>query len=52
MLLTIDFDEDFIDEEGVAIAPVLSFQSACINGAELDTPESDRFTTDGDAALN
>jgi len=31
VLLAIDFDEDFIDEEGVTIAPVLSLQSAGIN---------------------
>jgi hypothetical protein len=38
MPLTIDFDEDFFDEEGLAIASVLSLQSAAINGPELDTP--------------
>ena len=37
MLFAIDFDEDFIDEENIATAPVLSFQSAGINGSELDT---------------
>jgi len=25
MLLAINFDEDFINEEGIAVAPVLSF---------------------------
>jgi hypothetical protein len=40
VLLAIDFDEDFIDEEGVTIAPVLSLQSAGINCSEFDAPES------------
>jgi hypothetical protein len=33
--------EDFIDEDGIAIAMMLSFQAAGINGSELDTPEAD-----------
>jgi hypothetical protein len=37
MLLTADFDEDFIDIKRVAIGLMLSFQSASMNGAELDT---------------
>ena len=51
MLLTVYFYEDFIDEKGIAIAPVFSFQSACINGTELDAPEADRFTADSDTAF-
>jgi hypothetical protein len=43
--------EDFIDVEGITVASMLSFQSACINGSELDTPEPDRFTADSDASL-
>jgi hypothetical protein len=41
MLLAIDLDEDFIDVEGIAAALMLSFQTAGIDGSELDTPESD-----------
>jgi len=52
MLLAIDLHEDFIDEEGVTITSVLSFQSAGINGSELDTPEADRFAADSDASLS
>ena len=52
MLLAIDFDDDFIDEEGVTIAPVLSLQSAGINGSELDAPETDCLSADGDATFS
>ena len=43
--------EDFIDEEGIAVASMLAFQSACVNGSELDTPQANRFATDVDAAF-
>ena len=43
--------EHFIDVEGIAVAPVLSLQSAGINGSKLDTPETDRFSGYGDTAL-
>ena len=36
MLLAIDFYEDFVEEERVAIASVLSFKAAGINGSERD----------------
>ena len=36
MLLAVDFDEYFIDVERVTVAPMLPFQSAGINGSELD----------------
>ena len=52
MLLAVDLDEDFIDVESVAVASVLSFQSACINGSEFDAPEADRFSADSDAAFS
>ena len=38
VLLAIDSDESFINEKGVAVASVLSLQSAAINGPELDAP--------------
>ncbi len=44
--------KDFIDEERVAIASVLSFQSSSVNGSELDAPETDCFSADGDASFS
>jgi hypothetical protein len=38
--------------ESIAVASVLSLQSACVNGTELDTPKADRFAADGDTALS
>ena len=46
MLLTVDLHENFVNIEGITIASVLSLQPACINGAELDTPQADRFAAD------
>jgi len=40
MLFTIDLDEFLIDEGGIAVTFVLSFQSAGINGNGLITPEA------------
>ena len=47
----VDLDEDFINVEGVAVAVVLSLESACINGTELDAPQADRLPCDDDAPL-
>jgi hypothetical protein len=44
-------DEDLVNVESIAITSVLSFQSACINGAKLATPETDGFAGDSDASL-
>ncbi len=52
MLLAIDSDKDFIDIEVVAIALVPSFQSACINGTELNAPQADAFSADSDASFS
>ena len=41
MLFAIDLHENFIDEEGVAVATVFSLRSECIDGTELNTPEAD-----------
>ena len=49
MLLTVDLYEDLIDVECIAVASMLSFQSSGVEGTELDTPESDSFSADGDA---
>ena len=51
MLLAVDFDEDFINVESVAIASVLSFQSSGVNSSELDAPQADRFSADSDSTL-
>ena len=51
MLLAVDLYEDLIDEEGIAVTPVLAFQSAGINGTKFYTPETDLFPGDNDAAL-
>ena len=52
MLLAVYLHKDLIYEESIAIASVLAFQAACINGAELDTPETDCFSADGDASFS
>jgi len=51
MLPTIDFHKDFIDVECVAVASVLSLQSAGVNGSEFDAPKTDCFAANSDAAL-
>ena len=52
MLLTVDFYENFIDVERIAETSVFSFQSAGINGSELDTPEADGLSTDCDTSFS
>jgi len=52
MLLAVDFHENFIDEEGIAIAPVLSLQSAGINSTKLDAPEANPFTANSDPSFS
>ena len=47
-----DFDEDFIDVEGIAIPAVTALQTPGVLGTELDAPEPDRLPADGDAALS
>jgi len=51
MLLAIDFCEVFVDEERVAIASVLSFQAAGVNGTEFETRKADRFSGYSDASF-
>ena len=43
--------EDFIDEEGITVASVLSLQSTRVYCAELNAPEVDRFSAGGDATF-
>jgi hypothetical protein len=52
MLLAIDSDEDFINEEGINASSVLAPQSACVNGSELDTPESNSLPANGNASFS
>ena len=40
MLLAVDFDEYFVDVEGVTISTVLALQPSCVDGAEFDVPAS------------
>jgi hypothetical protein len=49
---SLDLHEDLIDVEGIAIATVLTFQSACINGAKLDAPETDSFSGYSNASFS
>jgi hypothetical protein len=51
MLLSIDLDEDCVNEEGITLAPVLPLQTPCIFDTEFDTPQPDGFITDGDTSL-
>ena len=44
--------EDFVDVEGVAVSSVLSLQSPCINGSELDAPETYCFSADSDSSFS
>lgn len=51
VLLTIYLHKDFVDEEGIAIASVPSFQTAGINSSEFDAPEADRFSANSYASF-
>jgi len=44
--------EDLVNEECVTVTAVLSFQTACTNGTELDAAEADRFAADGYATFS
>jgi len=51
VLLAPDLHKDFINEEGVAEAPVLTLQSPSVLGTEFDAPEPNRLIADDNAAL-
>ena len=51
MLLAVDRNENIIDVERVAVASVFSFQSTGVYDTKLDTPETNRFSADGDASF-
>ena len=44
--------EDLIDEEGVAVASVLSLQSSSVYSHEFYTPQANRLAADGDAPFS
>ena len=52
MLLAVDLNEGFIDEECVAVTLMLPLQFTSIQRAEFDTPKPDRFWTDSDSSLS
>lgn len=51
MLLPINLHKDFINVQGITTASMLSFQSACINGTELDAPKANGLAADSDASF-
>lgn len=51
MLLAIDSDEHFIDEEGIAVVLMLSFQSAGIKRSKLYEPQPDGLTAEGNTKI-
>jgi hypothetical protein len=51
-LLVRHLGEDLINEECVTVTSVLSFQTACINGTELDAPKADRFAADDNVSFS
>jgi hypothetical protein len=51
LLLAIDFHEDLIDVECIAITTMSPFESTSVSSTKLDTPESDGFVADGDASF-
>ena len=51
-MLALNFHEDFVDEQRIAVASVRAPQSACVRGTELVAPQPDRFTTDLDSSMS
>ncbi len=51
LLPVADPHEDLIDEEGVAVASMLSLQSPEITGVEFDGPQSDELVADSDTSF-
>jgi len=52
MLLAVNLDEDLINEEGIAVASMISFQSSSVYRSEFDTPEADGFSTDDNPSFS
>jgi hypothetical protein len=51
MLLTVNFDKDLIDVEGVTITPMVSLQPTGVQRSEFDAPQADGLAADNDASL-
>jgi hypothetical protein len=47
-LLTINFDEDLVDVEGVAVATVVPLQASRMYGSELYAPKANGLPSDDD----
>ena len=45
-------DEDFVDVKDIAVASMLSFQPACVDGAEFDAPKAYSFAADRDPSFS
>ena len=52
MLLTIDFDENLINEESIAVPVVIALQSPGIFRTELYGPKADRFAAHRNSSLS
>ena len=52
MLLAVDFYEDLVNKEGVAITSVISFSSPSVFRPDLDTPQPDRLSAGSDAPFS
>jgi hypothetical protein len=51
LLLAIDFHENLIDVERIAITTMPPFESSSVSNTKLDKPESDGFVADSDTSL-
>jgi hypothetical protein len=51
MLLAVALHEYLIDIKGVAVASVLVLQTTCINGSELNAPQTDGLAGDSYASF-
>jgi hypothetical protein len=51
MLVAVNLHEHLVDEEGIAVATVVSLQTVSINGAKLYAPETNRLAGYSDASL-
>ena len=52
MLSSVDLHKDLIDVECVTVATMVSPKSSAVDSTELDTPQSDRFSSDDDTSLS
>jgi hypothetical protein len=51
MLLAVDLEEHFIDEECIAVASVFPLQSSSVYCSEFDAPQPDSFVAHGDTTF-